>query len=350
MPTETTIDSTLVTMQPETLSPSGTSIPERPGSFEIDPADIVSRKGGALASLDAHDFTDDSTSALPLIVWLRGDEPFFANFNLTADQVMERLGIKRSRLTQLSGRELRVGRVRLDRYIRPVYREVDVEQYLQWTRATATHQKSTAALSTAIEELHQQRELVTQTLSTVEDRIFEKTEQQLETYLSSFTDQFFKRFADHFNETQTKTIAQLLDQGQSQLSRQLGESISQLATTTAETFAALQTETIALRAVLESMHLRLAHTEQALKDLQSLELSQIQLRQEFSHLKEAMQIAVSKHNHKNTSNRPARPRMRPHFSPNLGPSTAQLLSPCEHKAPTDTARRLRAQRRIKAHL
>ena len=63
---------------------------------------------------------------------------------------MHALGIKRSRLTQISGRDLRVGRVRVDRYIRPVYRSNDIEKYLAWTRATASHQKSSDAIKTAV--------------------------------------------------------------------------------------------------------------------------------------------------------------------------------------------------------
>jgi len=101
---------------------------------------------------------------LPQVVWLRGDEPWFDSFDLDADEVMKRLGIKRSRLTQLSGRELRVGRVRVDRYIRPLYRSTDVEQYIQWTRATASHQKSSSALLDAVEALNSQGEQISHAL------------------------------------------------------------------------------------------------------------------------------------------------------------------------------------------
>src|SRR5438045_3561626 len=54
-----------------------------------------------------------TADALPMLVWLRGDESYCGDFCLDADQVMVRLGIKRSRLTQISGRELRVGRMRM---------------------------------------------------------------------------------------------------------------------------------------------------------------------------------------------------------------------------------------------
>jgi len=87
---------------------------------------------------ELHDPTD-----LPLLVWLRGDEPYFDSFTLDADQVMNDLGIKRSRLTQISGKELRVGRKRDGRYVRPVYRAEDVAAYKEWSRAPATQVRST---------------------------------------------------------------------------------------------------------------------------------------------------------------------------------------------------------------
>ncbi len=93
------------------------------------------------------------TADLPQVVWLRGDEPYGGEFSLDADAVMQELGIKRSRLTQISGTELRVGRTRIDRYIRPVYRPCDIEDYQKWTRATATHHKSSTLLEQAAHKL-----------------------------------------------------------------------------------------------------------------------------------------------------------------------------------------------------
>ncbi|MFK7874022.1 MAG: hypothetical protein AB8C84_12790 [Oligoflexales bacterium] len=91
---------------------------------------------------------------LPMTVWLTGEEDYFSEFTMDADAVMAQLQIKRSRLTQISGKELRVGRTRIDRYIRPVFRPQDIENYLNWSRAPATKQKSNAELS----ELQQQFE------------------------------------------------------------------------------------------------------------------------------------------------------------------------------------------------
>ncbi len=97
-------------------------------------------------------------SSLPMVVNLRGDEDFVDEFSVDAQEAMDFLGIKRSRLTQISGRELRVGRIRRDRYLRPVYRQKDLEDYQRWTRSTATHQSSSKIVEHAIQKLEQQCE------------------------------------------------------------------------------------------------------------------------------------------------------------------------------------------------
>jgi hypothetical protein len=90
---------------------------------------------------------------LPMVLNLRGDEAIAEAFSYDSEQAMSFLGIKRSRLNQISGRELRVARVRRDRYVRPVYRESDLKDYLEWTRATATHLSSSKAIEQAVENL-----------------------------------------------------------------------------------------------------------------------------------------------------------------------------------------------------
>ena len=113
------------------------------------PLDTTLRSGAsAVATVDE----------LPMVVWLRGDEPYYGQFTLTADDVMAQLGIRRSRLTQISGRELRVGRARRGRYVSPVFRPGDVDAYQAWTRATAAHQKSSSMLDAAARELAQRAE------------------------------------------------------------------------------------------------------------------------------------------------------------------------------------------------
>ena len=102
---------------------------------------------------------------LPPVVWLAGDEPFFEDFILDAEAAMRYLGIKRSRLTQISGRELRVGKVRADRYTRAVYRAQDLERYRSWTRRTAAHQRSAEVVRDATSKIDSLREDLVQILS-----------------------------------------------------------------------------------------------------------------------------------------------------------------------------------------
>ena len=102
---------------------------------------------------------------LPLTIWLAGDEPFFAEFTLDAAAAMKVLGIKRSRLTQISGCELRVGKVRSDRYTRAMYRAQDVEAYRSWTRRTAAHQRSAEVVKDAASRLDSVRDELLGSLS-----------------------------------------------------------------------------------------------------------------------------------------------------------------------------------------
>lgn len=124
----------------------------------------LGREGATLLSPEAaHSDQEKKALAhddeqLPMVVWLRGDESLCDEFTLDADAVMQLLGIRRSRLTQISGRELRVGRMRKGRYVSPVYRFEDVEQYRAWTRPTAAHQKSSEVLHEAAASLLSQKD------------------------------------------------------------------------------------------------------------------------------------------------------------------------------------------------
>lgn len=115
------------------------------------PSEPTLAHSDAQASADQPSERQGGVAADPLemVVWLEGHEPYVAEFCLNADQAMARLGIKRSRLNQISGKELRVGRIKSGRYIKPMYRETDIEGYLQWTRPTASHQASKRALESA---------------------------------------------------------------------------------------------------------------------------------------------------------------------------------------------------------
>jgi hypothetical protein len=128
----------------------------------LESTETIRRVGAAfdLQDLSPGDAFTPTPTDLPMIVWLLGTEPWFSEFSLEAEQVMISLGIKRTRLTQISGRELRVGRVRRGRYISPVFRPEDVEQYLKWSRAPSTHIKSSTMLSEAADTLRQQADLL----------------------------------------------------------------------------------------------------------------------------------------------------------------------------------------------
>lgn len=91
----------------------------------------------------------DGDIDLSSIVMLDDETHLKNEFTMDADAVMGVLGIKRSRLTQISGKELRVGKLKVDRYTRPFYRPEDVEAYKNWTRATASHQTSAKVLEEA---------------------------------------------------------------------------------------------------------------------------------------------------------------------------------------------------------
>jgi hypothetical protein len=159
----------------------------QPGIFELptpesmESAQQTQRVGGAAQT--TWDESDESQQAIPMIVWLRGDEPWFNQFDMDAESVMAALGIKRSRLTQISGKDLRVGRVRMDRYIRPVYRSLDVEQYLKWTRATASHQKSSDAIKIAVDQLQEQSTCIQSTLESISSTFTDSIRNEMASFI-----------------------------------------------------------------------------------------------------------------------------------------------------------------------
>ncbi|MBP9708733.1 MAG: hypothetical protein KBD78_13930 [Oligoflexales bacterium] len=114
-------------------------------------------------------------SSLPMQVWLRGDESYVAEFSLDAEAVMRILRLKRTRLTQISGRELRVGRIKSGRYIKPLYRPQDVEAYLAVTRAPMSQIQSKKQIEAQQADI---QALSTQ-LFTEQQRAHEKLAQQI---------------------------------------------------------------------------------------------------------------------------------------------------------------------------
>jgi len=171
------------TSQDDNLAPGVFKLSSEPdnGAF-ITPEDAIKLRQGATSLDPSEELTSpEITSAettgqiegddFPMIVWLRGDEPWFSEFDMDADATMSALSIKRSRLTQIAGKELRVGRVRVDRYIRPVFRSIDVEQYLKQTRATASHQRSSDAINSATSLLCQQIEKFEHRLDVINENL-----------------------------------------------------------------------------------------------------------------------------------------------------------------------------------
>ena len=113
----------------------------------------TTKRQGAARATDTETTPMADLDELPLVVWLRGDEDYVEEFSLEADDVMRQLGIRRSRLTQISGKELRVARIRAGRYIKPLYRPEDVDAYLAWTRPTRSHSKATNLVKDAAQDL-----------------------------------------------------------------------------------------------------------------------------------------------------------------------------------------------------
>ena len=156
---------------------------------------------------------------LPMIVWLQGDEPNFDSFALNAAQTMELIGIKRSRLTQISGKELRVGRKREGRYIKPYYRKEDIEAYKEWTRATASHSKSSNLLEDAAKKLadrsieleHKLKDFWSENLSGLKKELGHTSAENLG---------IFRDFLKSAQEAQTKEFAALMQAIDAQVLKQ----------------------------------------------------------------------------------------------------------------------------------
>ena len=117
-----------------------------------------------------------------MVVWLRGDEE---EFILSAEDVMAVLDIKRSRLTQISGRELRVGRRRVDRYLKPFYRPADVYSYQKSTRAALTRQRSAASVSSVADDIETRHKTLLQEMTAQLSAAVTDTSQTLQKKLTA---------------------------------------------------------------------------------------------------------------------------------------------------------------------
>ena len=135
-----------------------------------------------LAAMESGAEQEQSHGTLPMVVWLRGDEE---DFTLSAEDVMAALDIKRSRLTQISGRELRVGRRRVDRYLKPFYRPADVYSYQESTRAAVTRQRSAAAVSSVADDIEARHKTLLQDTTAQLSSLVANTGQALQQNLST---------------------------------------------------------------------------------------------------------------------------------------------------------------------
>jgi len=158
----------------------------------------------------------DETDQLPMIVWLTGQESWAEEFSISADEAMNALSIKRSRLTQISGKELRVGRIRIDRYIRPVYRQDDITSYLNWSRATATHKSSSKILEKAVEQLKDQgqqlHDKVQNLGANLSDQVLERLTNEISQVIIDNQEHQVKKVKNTIEQNIIKTTSNILPQ------------------------------------------------------------------------------------------------------------------------------------------
>jgi len=188
-----------------------------------EPWESMRRELGATLSTDAeaneHVALNMDSFQLPMQVWLRGDEPYCGEFTLDPEHVMQQLGIRRSRLTQISGRELRVGKIRRDRYVRPVYRQIDVEEYAAQCRATVSAQRTASVLDSATARL-------AETTAALPRRIEELLDSRLNALMNVMLSELTARLRSDFAaavSAQTEELKGEIEQSALNLSTRVGE-------------------------------------------------------------------------------------------------------------------------------
>ena len=173
----------------------------------------TNQKSNDFVNLDGASSGDEGSSSaqseLEMIVWLKGDESYCDEFIHDAEAAMEQLGIKRSRLTQISGRELRVGRIRVGRYIKPMYRATDLADYKKWTRATASHVRSSNVLKEAADQLAENQDQLYEKIETSLDKLAE----DLGHTLSGVTEETYRIQRDQYTQL-TEHVSTLLEDAQ----------------------------------------------------------------------------------------------------------------------------------------
>lgn len=124
---------------------------------------------------------DDSLAA-PMLTYLDHHDEEAREYNCDADEAMSILGIKRSRLTQISGKSLRCARVKMSRYTRPMFRRCDLEEYKKLLRVPQSHIASSNLITQATDELQKSARELTASLASqggVLSKIIEETLSQM---------------------------------------------------------------------------------------------------------------------------------------------------------------------------
>lgn len=98
------------------------------------------------------------------ILYLHSRDPRVREFSCSAADAMQMIGIKRSRLTQISGKSLACARIKIGRYIRPMYRPQDIEDYVRRSRISQSQHKSRHIIETSTTKLIQEAEKISSCL------------------------------------------------------------------------------------------------------------------------------------------------------------------------------------------
>ena len=146
---------------------------------------------------------DTPQPKLPQNIFLHGEEAFYEDFSLSAEEAMEMLQIKRTRLRDISGHELRVGRKRDGRYIRPFYRLQDIESYKEKQQQRHSRQGASAQLISNYFASHE--ESVSQQL----EADLGEVSQQLQSHLRRQISQIYPYIQQQQQQTQKSLQQQL---------------------------------------------------------------------------------------------------------------------------------------------
>ena len=93
--------------------------------------------------------TDDQNN----IIYLSNDDPRIQEYTHNATEAMNILGIKKSRLHQITGTKLPCARIKIGRYLKPMYRHSDITDYLESLRTPISSAKSHKLINQSLQSL-----------------------------------------------------------------------------------------------------------------------------------------------------------------------------------------------------